>query len=1264
MAQVDLELPSPLTLDRLHISSYRAGNWFGPQWTSTMDQRLEFDPEHVCYFSPDGMILVYPHPGRGNSVLPLEGPRRPLTWTEDGTYTLADPARGTELRFGRLPGRGGAVLPLLAAVDRFGEWFEVDYDTLGAPQLLRHSAGYRVELETDAGRVTTITVLDPTNDNSVLVRRFGYDDRGRLAQVVNSSGVPEQFDYDTDGRMTGWQDRNGTWYRYIYDADGRCVRTVGDRGFYDGEFTYDTERRVTTFADSLGHTTEFHLNEAAQVVREIGPLGETTVSGWDRYDRLLSRTDPLGRTTGYEYSDNGLLTAVIRPDGSRAGVELGPDGSLTVTVVSGDRTWQRVYPAGTAPDLFTGQGGIEAKFDLDRQWTAGASPVPAEDPVERDLFGRPRVVTDTSGGRTRLGWTVEGLRASRTGPSGRHEEWRYDAEGNIIEENGTPGRRTRYEYGPFNLPVASIDPTGARTTYEYDTELRLTRVTNPAGLTWSYTYDAAGRTVSETDFDGRVLQFGYDAAGRLVRSVDGLGAITTYTYDPLGNVLERRTATGTTTYAYDPVGMLVRAISADSVLEIERDGLGRVVRESVDGRAVSYSYDEHSVIRRTPSGVDSAWTFDGDGNPASLSVSGQVVSFRYDQEGREVERKIGEGTVLAQAFDAEHQLIGQTVTALAGNRVVQQRQYRYQVDGQLTGVDDVLSGPSRYRVDAAGRVTGVATHDGEENYHYDASGNIAHAQTPPAEPDAGPRGYAGNLLSAAGSVRYTHDRQGRLIARQEGNRTWTYGWDAQDRLIGVRTPEGTEWRYRYDPLGRRIAKQQWVPNGPSGPVLADEVLFVWSGQLLVEQVRRGRDGQQLVTTWDHVPGSVRPVTQTEQLGAGVRFFSFLTDQIGTPVDMVDANGVVAWHASSSLWGKVKPGHTGVSTPLRFPGQYADDETGLHYNVFRYYDPGTGRYLSQDPLGLVPAPNPVTYVPNPLRDSDPLGLGCGQSKHTGETPTPNRPVGGDDAANVQSSNPTSKPPATSKPPETSKPDNGEGPSTKPDETPPPKPKPEDAFNNKVDDYKQQLGIDGPVKTLNVPDDPKIKLNTPVSELPPGVANNLGPGDQNKLVGELMGYKKDDILGDPEFGNFKAHDALDMQGGGGYNHDSGVINIQSGANDKTLFHEMGHVKQNENGFNHANTNQSVLEYHNVLLNENKMDGPLRDNYMHGDIPGSQKGKNSWDDLQNNINNLPDSDPKKAGTQNALNQIDDVLRQDPRYAGKADVIKQNLVDEFFRK
>ncbi|WP_409182080.1 RHS repeat-associated core domain-containing protein [Amycolatopsis sp. VS8301801F10] len=1332
---VDLELPSPLVLERLHVSAYRSGRWFGPSWTSTVDQRLEADAGAVRFYAADGRILVYPRAGAGEPVLPLEGPRRPLTATDDG-YLLADPVNGTELRFG--PGPGG-VFPLLAAIDAAGDRMEVEYAESGAPRLIRHSAGYRVALDSQAGRVTAIRVLGDGQE-PVLVRSFGYDDRGRLVRVFNSSGLATQYDYDADGRITGWQDRNGVWYRYLYDAEGRCVRTVGDRGVYDGEFAYDREQRITRYTNALGHVTEFHFNEASQPTKDVSPLGATTVSTWDRYDRLRSRTDPLGRTTGFEYTDEGLLTAVVRPDGSRAHVSSAPDGTLTVTVETAERTWRRVYPPGTAPDLFTAQAGIAATgFAQDRQLTGGEPARAEPDPVRRDQFGRPRVAADG----TRFGWTVDGSQASRVGPSGRREEWRYDAEGNLVERVDA-----RFEYGPFDLPVAKIDATGARTAYEYDTELQLVRITNPAGLTWHYTYDADGRLVAETDFDGRERQFAYDAAGQLVRSVDGLGVITEYSYDVLGNVIERRTKSGTIRYEYDPVGFLTRATEGSCVLEIERDEAGRVVRESVDGRAVSYVHEPSRLRRTTPSGSVSEWSFDDEGKAVALSTAGHEVLFRHDEAGHEVERVLGGNTVLAQAFDAEHQLVAQTLAA--GSQVRQRREYHYRADGHLVGVDDSLSGPTRYQLDAVGRVTAVARRDGQETYRYDASGSIRHAQLPFAEPDAGPRDYTGNRLAAAGAVRYVHDGQGRLVARHENSRTWTYRWDAQDRLLAVETPDGVQWRYRYDPLGRRIAKQRWLP-GADAP--AEETLFCWSGQLLVEQEHRLADSAPLTLTWDHLPGTVRPVAQTELLGTSARFFSFVTDPVGTPVGLVDAYGTVAWRAAGSLWGRTRPG----GTPLRFPGQYADDETGLHYNVFRYYDPGTGRYLSQDPLGLAPAPNPASYVPNPLADADPLGLGnCLTRQKSGpdDEARPNEtPGGGNNAGHVQDTNPSSAPPreptpppreptppprepapetttASSAPPPPPPPPPGKVPGAPvppppgkapggPPAVPPPPPgkvpggpppakkpglsleeqiakrkealnktevvkkeeappykmkegdeakKDKERVDHKIDDtvakFKDRKPpLQDPPAVLRVPDDPRFKMSTKVSELPDYLKHNLREGDNDKTLAEMLGYQKKDFVdehGRPTPDDAKAGDFVHREGGAGYNPRDNAIVMDPRKGDNEIAHELGHALQKENGgHTRNNTNGSLLEYHNVLKNENLVNEGLRDNYMLK--PGTKpKPGETYDSMVDEINRMPNAEVRKHNL-DMLKEIDEMLKE-PRYAGKADKIRENLVLEYF--
>jgi RHS repeat-associated protein len=273
----------------------------------------------------------------------------------------------------------------------------------------------------------------------------------------------------------------------------------------------------------------------------------------------------------------------------------------------------------------------------------------------------------------------------------------------------------------------------------------------------------------------------------------------------------------------------------------------------------------------------------------------------------------------------------------------------------------------------------VVSAHGREQYGYDSAGNLTHAVWPssasmPHTDAIGARSYAGTHVDRAGNIRYQHDGQGRIVLRQQRRLStkdwiWRYEWDDSDRLVAVTTPDGSRWHYRYDPLGRRIAKQRLAPDGVD---VVEQVDFTWDGTDMVEQAHNGND----TTTWDYADH--QPLTQVERKATqdwfDQRFYAIATDLIGSPTELVDADGTVAWHHEATLWGAALDRVAGRAyTPLRFPGQYFDAETGLHYNHHRYYDPTTARYASQDPLGLLPAPNPVTYVPNPLSWTDRLGL---------------------------------------------------------------------------------------------------------------------------------------------------------------------------------------------------------------------------------------------------------------------------------------------------
>ncbi|MGH3831278.1 MAG: RHS repeat-associated core domain-containing protein [Pseudonocardiaceae bacterium] len=1027
LTQTDVELAGilPLVLSRAHISSYRVGRWFGPSWASTLDQRLEIEDTGVYYAAEDGMLLVYPVPTEGHipadglSVLPEEGPRWPLSRTDDGGYTITDPQRGHTLHFALDGAVRGKALPLSAVTDRVGHRIDFDYAGDGTLTEIRHSGGYRIGVDTAGGRISALRLRGA--DADVVLVRYGYDGSGRLTEVTNSSGTPLRFDYDADGRLTGWRDRNDVAYRYTYDEAGRCVRTTGSDGFMSGTFAYDPDARVTVFTDSLGHAATCHLNELGQLVREVDPLGQSTVSVWDRYDRLLSRTDPLGRATRYTYDGAGNLVALTRPDGSRVHVEYN-ELALPVTVTEPDgATWRRSYDErgnlttvtdpleATTSYTYDEWGHLSAVTDAlgyirRAQIDAAGLPTAVTDPLgatthyARDGFGRVSAITDPVGGVTRFGWTIEGKPAWRTLPDGATERWSYDGEGNLVEHLDALGQLTRTEFTHFDLPAARIGPDGARLEFGYDTELRLVSVTNPQGLAWRYDYDPAGNLVRETDFNRRELSYAHDAAGQLTKRTNGAGQSTHFVRDPLGNVVEQRSEGVVATFGYDALGRLMRATNADAEVTFDRDALGRVLTETCNGRAVTFSYDPlgRRTHRRTPSGAQSGWEYGAGAAPVALHTAGRTLRFGYDAAGREVERHLGAGAMLAQSWDTNHRLTTQTLTAGGPTsareaRLVQRRSYRYRPDGYVTTIEDHLSGLRRFDLDPAGRVTAVDGAGWTERYAYDPAGNITAAAWPTPQtdtPDADARGereYSGTLIRRAGTIRYQHDAQGRVTLRQQKRlsakpRTWHYSWNADDRLTGVTTPDGAHWRYRYDPLGRRISKQRL---GSEGVSVAEQVDFTWDGTTLAEQTHTtGPDGPARTTSWDWEPDTFRPLTQTEraplrdapQEWVDEQFYAIVTDLVGTPTEMLNPDGTLVWHPRTTLWGTAAaPISDGVSCPLRFPGQYHDPETGLNYNYHRYYDPAGGRYGSSDPLGLNGGHNPHTYVPNPTNWLDPLGL---------------------------------------------------------------------------------------------------------------------------------------------------------------------------------------------------------------------------------------------------------------------------------------------------
>ena len=144
--------------------------------------------------------------------------------------------------------------------------------------------------------------------------------------------------------------------------------------------------------------------------------------------------------------------------------------------------------------------------------------------------------------------------------------------------------------------------------------------------------------------------------------------------------------------------------------------------------------------------------------------------------------------------------------------------------------------------------------------------------------------------------------------------------------------------------------------------------YGWDGDRIV---REDTDNQR--TTVVYEPGSFVPMLRIDDTQQGQLVSAYVTDALGTPMQLVTPNGETKWQAQPADWAAVKDERGNASQPIRFQGQWHDDESGLYYNRHRYYDPLQGRYISQDPIGLKGGTNLYGYVTNPTGMVDPLGL---------------------------------------------------------------------------------------------------------------------------------------------------------------------------------------------------------------------------------------------------------------------------------------------------
>ncbi|MGQ9609781.1 MAG: DUF6531 domain-containing protein [bacterium] len=993
---VDFKLPGPIPFkfERVYYSTSTYDGPLGYGWHHSYDQHIRIEKYGIVFRTEDGREVDFRHLKDGESSYdPIECLE--LKRSED-VYIVTTKGR-LKLYFGS-KGRADGILSLLRITDLNGNEVTLNYDNQGRLVEIIDSVGRRILFRNDGkGRIIKMSAPAKEGTGYIDVMRFEYDENGDLITSYDALGHTYEYKYKHH-LLVQETNRNGLSFYFEYDGideSAWCIRTWGDGGIYDHLITYDKQKHITVVEDSLGAKNIYYGNEFGLVTKRINPEGGETLYEWDNYCRKVSQTDPNGAIHKWEYDSDGNLISYQDPLGNTIQYTIEQTG-LSVNILDAlGYTWREKYnDKGSFMGTIDPMGGNWQIIRDDQGRIANVmDPIGSRLRFEYDNYSNVVAESDWEGNFYRFGYDNWGQIISRSNPLGEEIRFtrdnlgriietifpdgsktqrQYDPEGNLISLIDANGKVQQWRYAGVRKVIEKTDSAGNCMHYSYDTEERLISVENQNGELYSYEYNLSGKLISETDFSGRKTQYIYGNSGYCQEIIKSNGQRVGIKRDLLGRITERVFSDEERiSYKYNAVGNIVEATNFECKLTIEYDPLGRIINETTGNFSVESTYDiaGNRINRKTNTGTESIFDYDRNGLLIGLRQGVNYgIIIKRDPAGREIERKLNDRLFLHQEFDKNGRLQSQLVFINNKESTIVRRKFLYDSLGNLKAIHDDHWGNITHEFDAKSQLTNANRQKGYcEAFEYDKVGNIIKWSklTPsgsPIQEDTTEYSKGGRILRK-GATKFEYDKCGFLVHKTQnmgdaGIKEWHYKWKLSGVLEEVSNSDGQRWSFQYDPFGRRISK-----SGHNG-----KIHYMWDGDTLAQEVSE----EDTLREWFFQPGSYIPIARKEHEDWSL----CITNQIGALTDMINGNGELEMSVLLGIWGDaidIYP--SGSRRSLAFQGQWVDEEFGLHWNMYRYYDPQCGRYLSPDPMGLSGGYHPYQYAyyGNPTTTIDPLGL---------------------------------------------------------------------------------------------------------------------------------------------------------------------------------------------------------------------------------------------------------------------------------------------------
>ena len=851
-------------------------------------------------------------------------------------------------------------------------------------------------------------------------RRFTYTDEGLMTSHRYGDGAVYHYHWQ---HFPGSEPSPWRVSEHWTELDGRAVDhhqmiwslsenrlTVTRENLGQRHWLWDDECQVTEYTQPDGGLWRYAWDENGDITQVTDPAGGEYHMEYDRNGNQVSSTDPAGRREMYSWHPHwAFLTGETDADGNQWSYSYNKTGDrIKATDPEGHSTCYRYDEAGLVTDIVDANGNV-----MRQRWN------------ER---GQMTEFADCSGYLTRMRYDSTGRPAAHSDARQQTTKFTFDALDRLVVVRLHDGRRREYGYTPDGQLAQIKQPDGLTTYYAYDQRGQLTQATKPDGTTIRAGYDDAGRALWLENEKGERYAFEHDALHRLISQTDIGGISHHWRYTATGLMTEHRMdgvplnegdspQSLIYRYGHDASGRLIRRDNGEMQLryeygknavtlkrfrhdELQRAEAEKRVPEPLD--KIKLEYDGRGLLTAEENGAGRhKHDYDPLGNLLKTTLpDGRSLENLYYGSGYLLEMQLRDGDHTFQLAEYERDNLHREVHRRQGN---QWRQTEYDVAGRISHrrtakernsvqgitaqewyswdrgdrlIQERVSWPKEpvpavrvYRWDSADRIIRVAHNDSsgirEEEFRYDACGNLFDSKPCQA-----------SRTEEYRNTYYRYDEFGRLSRKWNASLEQRFEYDADSRLVKVENVRGTVYtqvEMEYDLLGRRTlkrARHRWTDA-------TEETQFGWTGLRLYGE--KQPDCPEVLFSYED--GSYAPLARMVGRGETTKIQWFRNGLNGSPEALTDADGELKWRQhQTALWGKMPyedlTDGQGVMQNLRFQGQYLDRETGLHYNLFRYYDPDCGRFTQPDPIGLAGGINLYTYAPNPLNWIDPLGLTTG------------------------------------------------------------------------------------------------------------------------------------------------------------------------------------------------------------------------------------------------------------------------------------------------